>query len=58
MKKVNKERSITFRTSKDVGDFLEKLSNKYDRSVSYVINDLLVQYLNDPPDSIPIKKKK
>ncbi len=58
MKKVNKERSITFRTSKDVGDFLEKLSNKYDRSVSYVINDLLVQYLNDPPDLIPIKKKK
>ena len=58
MKKVVKERSITFRTSKDVGDFLEKLSNKYDRSVSYVINDLLVQYLNDPPDSIPIKKKK
>jgi predicted transcriptional regulator len=58
MKKVKKERSITFRTSREVGNFLDKLSNKYDRSLSYVINDLLVQYLKNPPDSMPFKKKK
>lgn len=55
MKEIKSE-SLNFRTTKRMRTFLENLSDKNDRSVSYVINDLLIQFLMKPPDSIPIKK--
>ena len=50
--------TMSFRTSTEVYEFLQKLHEKYDRSTSYVINDLIKYFLNNPPDSIPINKKK
>ena len=50
--------SFNFRTTEEIKDFLDKLSKKYDRSVSYIINDLLEYFIKNPPKSIPTDKKK
>ena len=50
--------SFNFRTTEEIKTFLDKLSKKYDRSVSYVINDLLQYFIENPPKSIPTDKKK
>ena len=56
MKNV-KSVSFNFRTSEEIKTFLDTLSKKYDRSVSYIINDLLEYFIKNPPKSIPIDKK-
>lgn len=58
MSKDVKSVPLNFRATEEIKDFLEKLSKKYDRSVSYVINDLLEYFVKNPPKSIPTDKKK
>ncbi len=53
-----KKDSITFRTNKEIKSFLIRMSKKYDRSYSYIINDLLGYFVDNPPKSIPKRKKK
>ena len=53
-----KTESITFRTTKEIKSFLERISKKHDRSYSYIINDLLGYFVDNPPKSIPFRKKK
>lgn len=50
--------SINFRTTEEIKSFLDKISKKYDRSMGYVINDLLQYFVENPPKSIPTDKKK
>jgi len=57
MKPDVKTEQIVFRTTKKIRDFLDKTANDNDRSVSYVLNDLLGYFADNPPDSIPVKKK-
>lgn len=53
-----KTETLNLRTSKKVKDFLDEQSKKYDRSISYIINDLLEYFIINPPESIPTSKKK
>ena len=57
MSKDIKSVPLNFRATEEIKTFLEKLSKKYDRSMSYVINDLLEYFEKNPPKSIPTKKK-
>lgn len=50
--------SINFRTTEEIKSFLDKISKKYDRSMGYVINDLLGYFVDNPPKSVPFRKKK
>ncbi|MFC1565602.1 Arc family DNA-binding protein [Candidatus Neomarinimicrobiota bacterium] len=50
--------SFNFRMTEEIKDFLDKLAKENDRSVSYIINDLLEYFIKNPPESIPIDKKK
>lgn len=50
--------SFNFRTTKEIKKFLDKQSKKYDRSISYIVNDLLEYFVKNPPKSIPTDKKK
>ena len=56
--KDTKTESITFRTTKEIKSFLERISKKNDRSYSYIINDLLGYFVDNPPKSVPFRKKK
>lgn len=58
MSKDIKSVPLNFRTTEEIKTFLEKLSKKYDRSMSYVINDLIKYFVDNPPNSIPVNKKK
>ena len=49
---------LNLRTTEEIKKFLDKQSKKYDRSVSYIINDLLEYFVKNPPKSIPTDKKK
>ncbi len=55
MNDVKKE-LLNFRTTNEVKEFLEELAKKYDRSMSYIINDLLKYFIENPPKSIPTDK--
>ena len=57
MSKDIKSVPLNFRATEEIKDFLDKLSKKYDRSVSYIINDLLEYFVKNPPKSIPTDKK-
>lgn len=50
--------SFNFRTTEEIKSFLDILSKKYDRSNGYIINDLLGYFVDNPPKSIPVRKKK
>ena len=56
MKEVKSE-SLNLRTTKEVKDFLEKQSKTYDRSISYIVNDLIEYFIKNPPKSIPVDKE-
>lgn len=57
MSKDIKSVPLNFRTSEEIKTFLDTLSKKYDRSVSYIINDLLQYFVENPPKSIPTDKR-
>ena len=57
MSKDIKSVPLNFRTTEEIKTFLDKLSKKYDRSVSYIINDLLEYFIKNPPKAIPTNKK-
>ena len=56
--KQKKSEFISFRTTDDVKDLLEKLSETHDRPLSDVIHQLLKSFINDAPQQLPILKKK
>lgn len=58
MSKDIKSVPLNFRTTEEIKKFLDKQSKKYDRSISYIINDLLEYFVKNPPKSIPVDKKK
>ena len=57
MNKVKTE-LLNFRTTEEIKSFLDEIANKYDRSVSYIINDFIKYFMENPPKSIPTGKKK
>lgn len=56
--KAVKSESLNLRTTKQVKDFLEEQSKTYDRTISYIVNDLIEYFINNPPKSIPVDKDK
>ena len=58
MSKDKKSIPLNFRTTEEIKAFLDIMSIGYDRSISYVINDLLKYFVENPPKSIPMPKKK
>lgn len=50
--------SFNFRMTEEIKTFLDKLAKENDRSVSYIINDLLEYFKDNPPKQLPIPKKK
>ena len=58
MSKDIKSVPLNFRTTEEIKAFLEILAKKYDRSISYIINDFLEYFVKNPPKSIPTVKKK
>ena len=58
MSKDIKSVPLNFRTTEEIKKFLDEQSMKYDRSISYIINDLLEYFIKNPPKSIPTDKKK
>lgn len=58
MNKMPKTEQVVFRTTKEVRDFIDHLCDKYDRSVGYVCNDLIGYFIDNPPKSLPVRKKK
>ncbi len=57
MNKTPKTEQVVFRTTKEVRDFIDHLCDKYDRSVGYVCNDLIGYFIDNPPKSLPVRKK-
>lgn len=56
--KAVKSESLNLRTTKQVKDFLEEQSATYDRTISYIVNDLIEYFIKNPPKSIPVDKDK
>jgi len=55
--KPNKTEFISFRTTKDVKNMLEKLMVKHERPLSDVIHQLLKSFIKNPPKKLPINDK-
>jgi len=53
-----KSEFIAFRTTEDIKNLLDELSEKHDRPLSDVIHQLLKSFINDPPKQLPVPKKK
>jgi len=58
MKKELKSEQITFRTTKEIKEFVDNLAAEHDRSVAYVITDLLGYFIDNPPKALPFRRKK
>lgn len=58
MKKELKTEHLNFRTTKEIKEFVNKVAAEHDRSVSYVITDLLGYFVDNPPKSLPCRRKK
>jgi len=58
MQKEVKSESLNLRTTKQVKNFLEEQSSLYDRTISYIVNDLIEYFIKNPPKSIPVDKDK
>ncbi len=56
--KAVKSESLNLRTTKQVKDFLEQQSAINDRTISYIVNDLIEYFIKNPPKSIPVDKDK
>lgn len=54
----SKSEFISFRTTEDVKKLLDKLSEEHDRPLSDVIHQLLKSFVENPPERLPIPKKK
>jgi len=55
--KPNKTEFISFRTTKEVKNMLEKLMVKHERPLSDVIHQLLKSFIKNPPKKLPINDK-
>jgi uncharacterized protein (DUF1778 family) len=55
--KSTKSENINFRSTPEMRKFLDKVAAKHDRSMGYVIVEMISYFMKNPPDSMPIKKK-
>ena len=55
--KQKKSEFISFRTTEDVKNLLDKLSEEHDRPLSDIIHQLLKSFIDNPPKQLPIRKK-
>jgi|TARA_Y100000294_G_scaffold162947_1_gene168375 predicted DNA-binding protein len=55
--KQKKSEFIAFRTTEEIKNMLEELSEKHDRPLSDVIHQLLKSFIKNPPKTLPIHDK-
>ena len=55
--KKKKSEFIAFRTTEDVKNLLDDLSEEHDRPLSDVIHQLLKSFIKNPPKRLPIQDK-